>query len=184
VESTRGNEHGKHACPHHHVPSFLYSVSSPLKQHHFFRCRQTARQSVPVCDFGNSWFSSTRTATLDIRGSVAFFPTNRYTHLNNTPMSKHFTPIDISSLPDLVKIAEEVKATKTPRVLKKADETVAILMPVGTATKPKKKRAKTQADYEAFKSAAGGWKGLVDTEQLKRDIYESRKISTRPPIEL
>ena len=99
-------------------------------------------------------------------------------------MSKHLTPIDIRSLPDLMRLAEEVKATKTPRVLKKADETVAILMPVGTATKPKKKRAKTKADYEAFKLAAGGWKGLVDTEKLKRDMYESRRISTRPPLEL
>jgi hypothetical protein len=111
-------------------------------------------------------------------------PATRYTHLYNTAMTKHLTPIDIRSLPDLMRLAEEVKATKTPRVLKKADETVAILMPVGTVTKPKKKRGKTKADYEAFKSAAGGWKGVVDTEQLKRDIYESRKISTRPPIEL
>ena len=99
-------------------------------------------------------------------------------------MTKQLTPIDIRSLPDLMRLAEEVKATKTPRVLKKADEAVAILMPVGTAAQPKKKRAKTKADYEAFKVAAGGWKGVVDTEKLKRDIYESRKISTRPPIEL
>ena len=47
-----------------------------------------------------------------------------------------------------------------------------------------KKEEKTKADYEAFLSAAGGWKDLVDTEKLKKDIYESRKISTRPPIEL
>ena len=26
---------------------------------------------------------------------------------------------------------------------------------------------------------AGSWKGLVDAEQLKRDIYESRQIVTR-----
>ena len=71
-------------------------------------------------------------------------------------LEKHLTSIDIRSFPDLMRLAEEVKATQTPRVLKKADETVAILMPVGTATKPKRKRGKTKADYEAFKSAAGG----------------------------
>ena len=27
---------------------------------------------------------------------------------------------------------------------------------------------------------AGSWKGLVDAERLKRDIYESRQIVTRP----
>ena len=82
-----------------------------------------------------------------------------------------------------MRLAEEVKATKTPRVLKKADETVAILMPVGTATKPKKKRAKTKADYEAFLSAAGSWKDM-DVEKFKKDIYESRRLGSRPPVKL
>lgn len=27
---------------------------------------------------------------------------------------------------------------------------------------------------------AGSWRGLVDAEQLKRDIYQSRQIVTRP----
>ncbi len=32
-------------------------------------------------------------------------------------MSRTLTPIDISNLPDLERIAEEVRATKTPRIL-------------------------------------------------------------------
>jgi predicted DNA-binding antitoxin AbrB/MazE fold protein len=28
--------------------------------------------------------------------------------------------------------------------------------------------------------AAGGWKGLIDAEELKRNIYADRTISTRP----
>jgi hypothetical protein len=95
----------------------------------------------------------------------------------------HPTPIDSSNIPELVRIAEEVEATKTPRKLKRENKTVAVIMPVVKAT-AKQKREKTKADYEAFKSAAGGWKDLVDTEKLKRDIYESRRISTRPPIDL
>ena len=95
----------------------------------------------------------------------------------------HPTPIDITNIPELARIAEEVEATKTPRELKRENKTVAVIMPAPKAT-AKKKRAKTKADYEAFKSAAGGWKDFVDTEKLKRDIYESRKFSTRPPIEL
>jgi hypothetical protein len=96
----------------------------------------------------------------------------------------HPTPIDITTMPDLARIVEEVEATKTPRELRREDKTVAVITPVIPANKATKKRGKTKADYEAFKSAAGGWKDLVDTDQLKRDIYESRKISTRPPIEL
>ena len=36
---------------------------------------------------------------------------------------------------------------------------------------------------DAFERAAGSWKGLVDTERLIRDIYESRRIRA-PEIEL
>lgn len=43
------------------------------------------------------------------------------------------------------------------------------------------KREITEADYEAFLSAAGSWNGLVDADKLIADIYESRRISSRPP---
>jgi hypothetical protein len=90
---------------------------------------------------------------------------------NHLTMS-HPTPIDITTMPDLARIVEEVDATKKPRELKRENKTVDVIAPA------KKKRGKTNADYNAFLSAAGGWKDLVDTEQLKKDIYESRKIST------
>ena len=32
--------------------------------------------------------------------------------------------------------------------------------------------------------SAGGWKGLVDAEELKRNIYGDRLISTRPEPQL
>jgi hypothetical protein len=43
--------------------------------------------------------------------------------------------------------------------------------------------AKTKADFEAFRAAAGSWKD-VDTDKLIEDIYESRRRSSRPPVEL
>lgn len=33
---------------------------------------------------------------------------------------------------------------------------------------------------KALKATAGGWKGLIDLETLKRNIYADRVISTRP----
>jgi hypothetical protein len=95
----------------------------------------------------------------------------------------HPTPIDITTIPDLARIVKEVEVTKQPRKLMRDNMTVAVISPVKSAPAIKK-RGKTRADYEAFKSAAGGWKDLVDTGQLKKDIYKSRKLSTRPPIEL
>lgn len=99
-------------------------------------------------------------------------------------MHTHVIPIDISNNPELMRLAEEVARTKKPRELMRDRETVAILMPAITKQVRRKTRVKTKADYEAFRSAAGGWKGLVDTEKLKKDIYESRKIVSRPPLEL
>ena len=48
-------------------------------------------------------------------------------------MEAHPTPIDISTMPDLVQIVEEVAATKKPRELKRDNKIVAVLMPVETA---------------------------------------------------
>jgi ABC-type metal ion transport system substrate-binding protein len=53
------------------------------------------------------------------------------------------TPIDITNMPELVKIAEEVEATKTPRELKRENKTVAVITPVPPAGKAKKHKTKT-----------------------------------------
>jgi hypothetical protein len=45
-------------------------------------------------------------------------------------------------------------------------------------------RVISKADHEAFLASLGGWEGPVDTDKLLTDIYESRRISTRPPVEL
>src|SRR3989442_2164108 len=99
----------------------------------------------------------------------------------NSYTMSHPTALDITNMPELVRIAEEVEATKTPRELRRENKTVAVIMPARKAT-PKKKRGKTKADYEAFLSAAGGWKD-VDTERLLKDIYEDRRrTNSRPPV--
>jgi hypothetical protein len=48
-------------------------------------------------------------------------------------MSRHLTPIDISNIPDLVRIVEDMKNAKEPRILKKGNAPVAMLMPMETA---------------------------------------------------
>jgi len=41
-------------------------------------------------------------------------------------------------------------------------------------------RVPSPEDVEAFRKAAGGWRGNVDAEELIRNIYADRLISTRP----
>jgi hypothetical protein len=98
-------------------------------------------------------------------------------------MPEAYKPIDISNDPELLKLAEEVHTTHTPRVLRRDDEDLAVLMPVPKKAKRRRKE-KTEKDLEASRASAGGWKDLVDTDKLIADIYESRRHSSRPPVEL
>lgn len=38
----------------------------------------------------------------------------------------------------------------------------------------------TMADHHAFQRSAGQWKGTLDAEELIRNIYADRLVSTRP----
>ena|SRR3712207_6052965 len=99
-------------------------------------------------------------------------------------MARAYTPIDISKTPDLLRLVEEVSKSGTPRVLRRADEDVAVLMPVKKAASQQRSvRKKTKADYDAFRSSAGGWKD-VDTDTFLAENAKSRRLSTRPPVEL
>ncbi|MEA2573007.1 MAG: hypothetical protein QOH93_305 [Chloroflexia bacterium] len=61
-----------------------------------------------------------------------------------------------------------------------------IMLKVASTRRPTKVRRsrRSPANREAFLSTAGGWKDLVDTDRLIENIYESRSISSRPPIQL
>lgn len=41
-------------------------------------------------------------------------------------------------------------------------------------------RVSTEGAEDAFERAAGGWKGLIDAEELIANIYRDRLVSTRP----
>lgn len=42
----------------------------------------------------------------------------------------------------------------------------------------------TKAEDESFLKAAGSWKGLINAEEMIKNIYADRHISTRPEIKL
>ena len=60
-------------------------------------------------------------------------------------MSSNLTPIDISNIPELLDLVEEVEATKTPRELKRDDKVVAVLSPV-----VQKKKANQESTGDAL----------------------------------
>jgi hypothetical protein len=99
-------------------------------------------------------------------------------------MAKELTSVDISNAPDLLHLVEEVRRTGQPRLLRRDSEDLAVLSPVTTIRKRRRKRETTAADREAFLSSAGGWTGNVDVDAFLKENYESRDHSSRPPIEL
>jgi len=55
-------------------------------------------------------------------------------------MAKELRHIDISRIPELLKLVQEVRSSNEPSILRQENEDVALLSPV-----PAKKRAKTKA---------------------------------------
>ncbi len=98
-------------------------------------------------------------------------------------MAEHAKSIDISDIPDLLRLAEEVQASNEPRMLTRNAEQLAVVMPVGKRSAKRPRKTPSAEDLEAFRSAAGGWKDL-DTDTLVKNIYESRRISIRPRVDL
>ncbi len=95
-------------------------------------------------------------------------------------MTKELKAIDVDDAPELVRVAEEVRQTREPRLLRLHGEGVAVLRPI---RRPARRRSSRETDDEAFRSAAGSWKD-IDTDKLIADIYESRDLSVGRTIEV
>ncbi|MGA7670075.1 MAG: hypothetical protein WBW04_06615 [Nitrolancea sp.] len=90
--------------------------------------------------------------------------------------------IDVADDPELSRLAEDVHRTRKPRVLSSSGRDLAIVLPIEDEVTAAG-RKKSPEDIAAFRESAGSW-SAIDTDQLIKDIYESRKRSKRPPIEL
>ena len=92
----------------------------------------------------------------------------------NTPV----TSIDISNKPDLLRLAEEVKMSRKPRLLKNKRETIAVIMPADTAQQGA--GTQKQTAYEAIKATIGSWND-IDIDAMIAHIYRAREEGSRPP---
>ena len=98
-------------------------------------------------------------------------------------MAKEIHSFDVRSIPELARLAGQVRASNRPLFLRDAGETVAVLMPVGRP-KARRRGERTEADYQAFRASAGGWKDNVDVDRLKEGFAESRRVPPRPRPDL
>lgn len=92
---------------------------------------------------------------------------------------------DTADAGDLRKLAEEVRASGTPRLLVSDGEEVAMLVPVhgGTAPSPGTQfdQGEPATDLQDFLSAAGSWKGHIDPDEFMVRVREGRS-SNRPVV--
>ena len=108
-------------------------------------------------------------------------------------MARELRSIDISDVPELLRLAEEVRTTNEPHVLRRAGEDIAVLMPIGPTTKRRGRKPalarRSPAPEEVARSkagivgSAGSWRD-IDAEALKEYIRERRDASRRPPVRL
>lgn len=90
-------------------------------------------------------------------------------------MSSTLTPIDISSIPELVRLAEEVATTKKPRELKRDNTIVAVLMPSDAK--------RTTSIHDAL-ALAGAWKALPSDDMEERLDRIRHASKPTPPFTL
>ena len=89
-------------------------------------------------------------------------------------MTSDLTPLDITSMPELAQLADEVARTGRRRVLRRGPRAVAMLTPV-----PRDDQTDIWSGYDpdrvrAALHASIGLLAGVDTEQLKADLRAQR----------
>ena len=85
-------------------------------------------------------------------------------------MNRNLTPIDISNMPELARIVEEVAATKQPRELKRDNKIVAVLSPT---------IAENTEKWKTIRATFGSWSDL-DPDELIANIHRWRQEWSRP----
>ena len=97
-------------------------------------------------------------------------------------MHRNLTPLDISKQPDLLRLAEEVYKTKTPKILTRDNESIAVVMPLVSAIPQRDedlwKEYNGKRVVQALKQSAGALSG-VDKDTLLRDIRAARTQKTK-----
>jgi hypothetical protein len=113
-------------------------------------------------------------------------------------MAKELKHIDVSHTPELLRLAEEVRRTRQPHILRRDREDMAVVFPLTARTAAGREQvtetqiwadagitdpANIWADYDAAKVQAGlqqarGALAGVDRDELLGDVYEAREQDT------
>jgi hypothetical protein len=97
-------------------------------------------------------------------------------------MAREAAPVDISTMPDLTRLAEEVARTRQPRVLRHGDTDLAVLSPT-----PSPRRRRTQpltTEDPLFRHLGTSQSDVTDVSSNKHtylaDAYETKGRGRTP----
>ncbi len=92
---------------------------------------------------------------------------------------------DLNTSPEILRLAEEVRASGRPRALRRDGEVLAVILPVHTRKPSRLQKPKlSPQDIADFRAAAGSW-SEIDVDQFLADVYAARDIpEDRPSVDL
>lgn len=94
-------------------------------------------------------------------------------------MRQEHEPYDLDASPELLRLAEEVRASGKPRALRRGrdGEVLAVLLPfTGRGPGRLKKRALSAQDIADFRDAAGTWSDAIDLDAFLNSVYTARDV--------
>ena len=89
-------------------------------------------------------------------------------------MAKEPKRIDISSIPELVSLVQEVRRTNEPRILQEESEDLALLSPVRPKSRAKTKGKAVTSDDALFRLIGIGKSGIPGGISGKKHAYLAR----------
>jgi hypothetical protein len=89
--------------------------------------------------------------------------------------------IDVDKIPELSRIVDEIRESRSEAVLLRNGRASALVTPLDFPGTPEREFAiDPEKQLEALRASAGGWRGLVDGDKLIEDIYAARELPSRP----
>ena len=95
-------------------------------------------------------------------------------------MQKDVKTVDITALPDVLSLAEEVRSTRTPRLLKRGDDPVALLTPLEPVAAGSRPGLRDMAHRLAGSLADVDIPGWETNEAAERWVEELRRADNFP----
>jgi hypothetical protein len=95
-------------------------------------------------------------------------------------MATELEPIDISDLPELLRIAEEVRLTRQPRMLRRDGEDIAVLMPPPRPRRRSSRGKPLTKDDPLFRLIGIGRSGIPGgvSEQKDQQLLRAKRAKT------